>query len=251
MAIISLIGSKGGVGTSLVATNIGAVLAGKGSVVLIDLHPGSGTDDLLLDSSADKDWSDLLTVLNELQRKHIDLATSEHSSGLRLISGPESWQESGDPESILKLVRSVAEHFDFCIVDLPGGLSAANQAVLATSDVTLLITTADPPALRCAKRFADGLKPEAADRIGLVINQINRQHPLTPGQIAESLNMHLLATLPPDPRAIGYQIHFGQVCVMDPSSMFGRATRELAERLRQSAAGRLRTAQSSNRGGES
>ncbi len=49
--IIGVFSAKGGVGKSLVATNLGAVLAAGKSLpcTLIDLNAGLGGDDLLLD----------------------------------------------------------------------------------------------------------------------------------------------------------------------------------------------------------
>jgi hypothetical protein len=46
----------------------------------------------------------------------------------------------------------------------------------------------------------------------------------------------LLAALPPDPRAVGYQVNFGQVCALDNRSAFGRAVSQLAGRLIRAAA---------------
>ncbi|MDF1499376.1 MAG: AAA family ATPase [Anaerolineales bacterium] len=249
MAIVAVIGSKGGVGTSLIATNLGCSLAGPGSSLLVDLHAGNGVDDLLLDSSAEKTWLELFPVLNELQSKHVDLATSTHSSGLKLMRGPEGWNPVAGSEDARKLIRALDDLFDWCLIDLPPGLSLANQALLAISDAILLVTSADPPALRGALRFATALPSGSADRVGLVVDQINRQHPSTASQIAESLGMPLLAALPPDPRAVGYQIHFGRACVLDRASPFGRGIRALAGRLQKSAGGQIRARISADAGG--
>ncbi len=234
MTIISLVGSKGGVGTSLVATNLGTALAESVSVVLVDLHTGTGVNDLLLDSSADKSWGDLLPVLGELKPKHIELATSSHSSGLKLMRGPENTVPVDQTDRLARLIGALANHFEWCLVDLSTGLTATNQSLFAISDAILLVTSADPPALRSAKRLLAALSPQEADRVGLVLNQINRQHPSTAGQIADSLDVPLLISIPPDPRAVGYQIHFGRACVLDRASSFGRAVRSLAARLRKS-----------------
>jgi hypothetical protein len=41
----------------------------------------------------------------------------------------------------------------------------------------------------------------------------------------------LLAALPVDPDAVGRQVNFGQPCVSDPQSQYGRSVAQLAERL--------------------
>jgi septum formation inhibitor-activating ATPase MinD len=75
-----------------------------------------------------------------------------------------------------------------------------------------------------------------------VVNQINSQHPLAPERLADALEIPLIAALPPDPRAIGYQVNFGEPCVAQHGSHFGRGIMRLAQRLRQDAA-RLTSAQ--------
>lgn len=249
MAIVSVIGSKGGVGTSLVATNLGSALATNASTLLVDLNVGTGVDDLLLDLSAGKSWANLLAVLDELQPRHIEFATIDHSSGLKLLPGPAQAVPVENLDRLSGLIKALSGHFDWCLVDLAPGLSATNQELFSIADAILLVTSADPPALRSSKRFLAGLSPETIDRVALVINQINRQHPSTAGQIAGSLDLPLLISLPPDPGAIGYQVHFGWACVLDPSSAFGRGVRSLAARLQKSA-GNLTSVADPRRQGE-
>lgn len=241
MALLSIIGSKGGVGTSLVATNLGCALAHhKESTLLIDFHVGVGVDDLLIGSSVQKDWGELFAVLDELKPKHVDLTTGEHPCGLQFMQGPERETPVEVISGFPKLVRAVSSNFRWCLVDLPVELSLASKDVLSSSDVVLLITTTDPPALRCADRFAERLPGNVSTRTGVVINQIARQHPSTPERIAASLGLPLLASLPPDPYSIGRQVHFGQTCALDRESSFGRGIRRLARRLEKSSEGMSR-----------
>ena len=235
MAVLSIIGSKGGVGTSLVATNLGCALANSGSTLLIDAKTGNGVDDLLLDSVSSKSWTDLIPVRSELLPRHIDLATSDHPAGLKILCGPAGWQFTGDDAEFRDLVRALSERFDWCLIDMALHGRASEQGTFSISDVIILVTSADPPALRSARRFLNLIPAHSRERVGLVINQINKHHPSTPGQIADSLHLPLLASLPPDTRSVGYQVHFGRACVLDPASPFGGSIHALGTRLRKSA----------------
>ena len=86
--VIGVFSAKGGVGKSLVASNLGAAFAGlhKLPTALIDLSPGLGNADLLLDVEPERTWADLLPVMEGLNARHLELAVTEHASGLRLLA---------------------------------------------------------------------------------------------------------------------------------------------------------------------
>jgi pilus assembly protein CpaE len=228
---ISVLSSKGGTGASLLATNLGVCLAGTAECVLVDLHLGAGYDDLLLDLSTERSWADLLHVAEELTPRHLELTLAVHESGLKLLGAPEGIPDGPDQTRTLKLLRVLGERFPWLVVDMPAGLDGTSRAVVDISDVILLVSTADPPALRAARRTLAVFPDDVCERCGLVLNQITRRHPAAPREIAASLGVKLLAALPPDPRAVGYQVNFGRPCVLDSRSALGRAVAVLARRL--------------------
>jgi len=62
--VIGIFSAKGGVGKTILATNL-AVALGVGhhrKTVLIDLNQGLGTADLLLDLEPENSWQDLIPV---------------------------------------------------------------------------------------------------------------------------------------------------------------------------------------------
>jgi Flp pilus assembly CpaE family ATPase len=85
----------------------------------------------------------------------------------------------------------------------------------------------------------ESLSEETRSRCALVFNQFTRAHPAHPPTVAASLGCPLAATLPVDPRAVGFQVSFGRPCVLDRNSRFGRGVARLAH----SQAARLRPRQ--------
>lgn len=229
--MISVLSSKGGAGASLLATNLGVCLAGNAACVLVDLHPGTGCDDLLLDLSTERSWANLLHVAEELTPRHLELTLAAHKTGMKLLGAPESMLDTPDKRRTLALLRALGERFPWLVLDLPTGLDEISRAAVHLSDVILLVSTADPSALRGAQRTLAALPEEVCERTGLVLNQITRRHPAAPREVAASLGVKLLAALPPDPRAVGYQVNFGRPCVLDQRSALGRAIVLLARRL--------------------
>lgn len=232
MTVLSVLSARGGSGASIVATNLGILLADQGEALLVDLHPGLGYDDLLLDLRPQKTWEELLPVAPEITPHHLTLASSVHSSGLRLLGAPHRWLDEGEGDQMVKMLMSLSDHVGWLILDVPAGLGPYTTHALQITDVIILVATPDPPALRSASRMIDTLPTNFREKIGLVINQITRRHPAKPREVADSLGLPLLAALPPDPRGVGYQVNFGQPCVQDPRSRLGQAIRLLARRIR-------------------
>lgn len=239
MPVLGVLGSKGGTGASLVATNLAIALTFEGKVLLVDLHFHLAYDDLLLDLKPSKSWADLLPVADELTERHLELSLTEHASGLKLLAAPET-RPAMDAELLkrgilLELLRGLKDRFDWTVVDLPLGIVPPTDQILEITDALLLIITGDLPALRNARRTLKNLPAELRANTFLVVNQLGRGHPVDPQKVAEALELDLIAALPPDPRAVGYQVSFGTPLALDSRSPLGRKimqmTADLLERL--------------------
>ena len=235
MGLLTVFSAKGGCGASLVATNLAIALARSAPTLLVDLHGQEGTDDLLLDLRPSHAWPELLPVASELTEQHIDLVACRHAEGLVFLAAPAA--SSGGPlldGRTRVLLEALAKRYAWVVVDAP---SAAWSPVVAEgSDSILLVTTSDPPALRCARRLLQSRPPSAQGHIGLVLSQISRGQPASASEVAASLDCPLLAAIPVDPRGVGYQVNFGRPCALDRQSSLGRAMTALARRVSASGA---------------
>jgi pilus assembly protein CpaE len=231
MSIIAILSAKGGVGASLLATNLGCALAGHGSTALYDLHPGTGIDDVLLDLVPKHTWSELIHVAQEVRQRHLEIAATRHNSGLQLYAAPEKSLLDLPPESLASIIKAMANQSEWLLLDLPLRWMPFFDSHLAMIDQFALVATADPLALRSTRRVLDELPVSVTERTGLVLNQYTARHPTKPRAIAEALHLNLLATLPHDGRAIGFQVNFGRPCVLDPRSGYGRTVSAFASRL--------------------
>ena len=249
MAIVSLLGTKGGCGVSLLAANLGVALAVKESCLLIDLNPLLGSDDLLLDLPIEKSWFDMLPVGGELTQHHLDLATACHSSGLRLLGAPEQRGGRVKQGDLVRLLKGLRELFAWTLLDVPAMNLDVSPAAFSATDFLILVSTVDPQPLRSLKRLVAGLPHEFREKTGLVFNQALQGHPALPKATAASLGLPLLAVLPFDPRGVGMQVNFGYPCVADARSTYGRAVKQLAFRLVDIET-RIRTEQATAREGE-
>lgn len=231
MPLVTLVSPKGGVGATLVAVNLAMALAARATSVLVDFHLWGGDADLHLDLNPQKDWTDLLSVANELTDRHLELALTPHPGGLVLLAAPEGPRTRLQIESAGDLLASLSSRFDWLVVDCPTGVEKLTTGAIERSDMTLIVTTADPPALRRSAWVRAALRSLFPGRLGLVVNQMNHTHPVNPGNLADSLDVKLLAVLSTDPLHVGYQINFGQPAVLARGSRLGREIKAMAHRL--------------------
>lgn len=236
--IVGIFSAKGGVGKSLIASNLGAVFATTQQIptLLVDLSAGLGCADLLLDVTAERTWADLLPVMDELMPQHLDLAVTRHASGLHLLACPEvpDAQAEFTRPALEALLAALRQEYALIVLDVPAGMGVINVSAFHLADLRLVLLTADAPALRATQRYlgclARGEKP-----IGLVLNQYGRGAPVSPREIGEHLDGPLYAILPVDASAAWANIGYGQPCALKQKRGLGAALRGLAKTILKTA----------------
>jgi DNA-binding response OmpR family regulator len=144
--IITLIGARGGVGTSTVTTNVSVALADKGhSILLVDLSPSfSNLADMMgltVEHSAAGLFKGTGGVISSSAIKEI---TVDHSSGIKLLWADVFPEEYGSMsrENVDTLMQETGNLSDFVIVDVPASPSDHAVAALTAADTIVLIAGA-------------------------------------------------------------------------------------------------------------
>lgn len=232
--VIGIFSAKGGVGKSLLVTNLGVALAAghKQSVVVIDLNPGMGTADLLLDLDPERSWADLLPVMDELTSQHIRLAVAEYRPGLDFLACPprQVGDHILDHEALKAFLTAFREEYELVLLDTPSGGGEMNRAAFVLSDIQLIVLTPDAPALRATSRYIKSM-PEGERMTALVINQHSPGAAIKPEEIADHLQKQLYAVLPVDPSGVWANVSYGQPCVLRKSSRLGKSIQKLSTKL--------------------
>lgn len=231
MTIIAVMSAKGGVGVSLIASNLALALQELGPCLLFDLQDALHYDDLLLNLEASCSWTDLLPVSAELKTSHIELATATHSSGLSYLKGSMVFAGNITVQSILELLQHLAANFTWLVIDCPKGAHSWTLAALTVCQLSLLVTTPDPPALRATARFLGVVNRADRSKMRLIVNQIYRNHPARVLNIADRMDCRMLIELPIDCPAIAEQVHFGRGISTNGQTPFANAIDQLAKKI--------------------
>jgi pilus assembly protein CpaE len=231
MPVVAVLGAKGGVGASLVATNLALALNQDGSAMLVDLGTWSPSADLLLDLAPARSWADLLPVAGELTGRHMDLAAVSHKSGLRFLAAPPAPPPDLPADSMVRLVGGLRSRFGWIVLDIQSPVIDLVIPALRETDAALVVLTPDPPAIRGAGGLLQALPPAPRSNVGVVVNQVSQFHPVDPQVIARSLGRPLVGVLPRDSRAIGEQVNFGRAAVLGHDSRFAGQIQKMAGML--------------------
>jgi MinD-like ATPase involved in chromosome partitioning or flagellar assembly len=176
--LIALFNPKGGVGKTMIATNLSAMLVHKGHRVLLidgDTVTGHVSISLGMDGvpTVVDTWRDELEGGPNVP--FFDLA-SAHPSGLRVLplSSSPIQTEILDPDRVAMAITVARRSVDFVIVDLHPSYSALNRAVLDKAERILVPVTPDLPAIRAVMKLRDvAAELGMRDRMSLIVNRFN------------------------------------------------------------------------------
>ncbi|MDE3041034.1 MAG: P-loop NTPase, partial [Nitrospirota bacterium] len=203
--VVSVIGARGGVGTSTVATNLATSVqqaSQRESAALVDLDLHGGDLGLFLDLHASQGLKHLSKDISRLDETIIRSSLAQHSSGLHLLtSGYEGFDEvaptTGSTMRVIGLLRSMHRHV---FVDCGHVLESAVKEALDCSDQIIVVTTLSLPTIRRTKRLLEALGAwqYQAGKVLVVVNRyVNDQKELL-SETEDMLGLRMAGLIPND-----------------------------------------------------
>ena len=229
--------TKGGVGKSVVATNLSVVLATRnpGRVCLVDADLQFGDDAVLLGVPPQHTSADAAEVVDTIDTQLMDgfLATHEASS-LRVLCAPvePAAGERITPEQMIGMIRVLRTMFDYVVVDMPPHFDDVVLALLEEADEVLLIASLDIPSIKNLKVGIQTLDllSVAGSKLHLVMNRANARVHLDISDVERALGVTAEFRIPSD-IAIPQSVNRGVPVVLDkPRAPAAIALRALADR---------------------
>ena len=244
--IITFMGAKGGAGTTTVALNVAAALAGKWRVILVELHGELGSLPLYFQAHRSvQDLGDFLAAPDRsdeipLRKLESRLWPIKNVPGLQVLFGSRNQKTSnsldaGDATGILALAAEIA---DYVVVDLPASVSETNRAVLENSDCLALVVEREPLSVQAAKLILGRVDSWKAAKLtigAVILNRAALVSPMAFAEIDAELQVTTLGVIPPaaDLCAAAQHAHTPMV-THDVDSLASAALRELAREIESS-----------------
>ncbi len=219
--MIAVFSSKGGCGTSFIATNLAAAL--NAPTMLVDLNLQAG--DLPLFLGVEPKYSIADMVENRVRMDDSLLASyvTPHSSKLSLLAAPREADSADDikPEHVFEALERVRESYDYVVLDPQHTFDSITLAALDQADDIVLVLTLDIPSIRSAQRAL-----EIFDRLGyprkkvrIVVNRWSKQIDLDLQQVERFLKEKVTGFVTSDYQTAVTSINLGQPLVQsEPTS---------------------------------
>ncbi|HEX4900195.1 MAG TPA: AAA family ATPase [Pyrinomonadaceae bacterium] len=213
--MIAVFSSKGGCGTSFLATNIAACSGAP--TILVDLNLQAGDLPLFLGVNPKYSFADMAENRNRLDDELIKSFATPYSSNLSLLAAPREADSADEiePEHVFDVLQRLRESYEYVVLDPQHTFDSITLAALDQSDEILLVLSLDIPAIRSTQRAL-----EIFDRLGyprkkirIVVNRWSKQIDLDLQQVEKFLGEPVIGFVPSDYQTAVSSINLGQPLV--------------------------------------
>ena len=235
--IISIFSNKGGIGKTSLATNLALELSKitKENIALIDLNFQMGDITTFLDLKPSFNISYMLENLDKINETFL-LSTLERykKTSLYVLADPPYFKQADNiqPRQITKLFNTLKETFSYIIVDAEASFEGKNIAALDNSDLVLLVSVANLPALRNTQRCLELFEKLGYDKekVKIIINRYMENDEIKEADIEKVLSKKIYWKIPNNYFAIMTAINKGiPVSEINDSTNIARSYKDLAQ----------------------
>jgi pilus assembly protein CpaE len=208
--VVTVFGTKGGTGKTLVATNLAIDAAKSGlTTVLFDANAWFGDCAAFLRLRPQRTIADLAGILGPIDESALGSALAAHESGLRVLAAPADPLDAHKLEGslIARVIEGLKRSFDLVVVDTGAALDEFTVAALAQSDLSYLVTSLELPAIKDAKLTLAMFKnfDLHSENVRVILNRANSKVGFPPDEVGKALGRRVAIELPSDiavPRAV-------------------------------------------------
>ena len=232
--LIAVLSGKGGTGKTSVCAAVSTALAQMGNRVLaIDCDMGLQNLDISLGLSD----SGALSFLDVCEGGYrLDQAAKHHHfETLSFLTAPlNRTAESVDPDAFRAMMRAARGEFDYIFLDAPAGIDGGFSLAAKFADRCLIVTGADPAAMRDAARAAQRLELMGKTDVRLIVNRVSRKlfstMSVTVDDVMDTAGLPLIGVVPEDPN-VTLAAAFGVPLISYTTRGAAKACEAIARRL--------------------
>lgn len=232
--LIAVLSGKGGTGKTSLCAGIASALAEAGRQVLcIDCDVGLRNLDISLG------LSELGTLsFQEVSEGGYSLTQATRHPALEnlfFLTAPMNCSaENVDAGAFSDMLRLARGRFEYIFLDAPAGVDAGFRLAAQFADRVLLVTGADPAAVRDAGRAGELLELMGKTEVRLIVNRVDRRMvdamALTVDDIMDRAGLPLMGVVPED-SSVPLAAAFSRPLIFQTRKGAAAACRRIAKRL--------------------
>lgn len=211
--VITIFGTKGGVGKSVICTNLAVAAAReyRSRVGLLDLDIQFGDISIMMNLNPRKT---LAEMAQEVGDPGVDLLEQYlyERNGVHILAAPNKPElaelvTAPQVKNILSLSQRV---FDYTFIDTPSFIDDTTLVALESSDLILLVITLELPAIKNIRKGIEVLRSlQLLDRARLILNRSSGVAGIEPEDVERVLDMKINAEVPSDGKLVVNSINQG------------------------------------------
>ena len=235
--VISVTGSKGGVGTTTVAVNLAVTMAKTHpslNIALMDMNTLFGEIPMFLDMSPKFTWADITKDIHRLDPVFLENVLARHSSGVQVLPSPTYLNKahSPTPQIMETLLNQLKMLFDWVIIDMGQSTDDAVMQALQMSDSLLLISIQSLPCLTNTNRLLKSYEQSGLinkERVHVVLNRYLKKNDISLDGVKKGIDKNLSWIFPNDYITTMSAINHGKTLMeIAPKSTISKSYQGLA-----------------------
>ncbi|MGA8016152.1 MAG: P-loop NTPase, partial [Candidatus Dormiibacterota bacterium] len=204
--LVVVFSGKGGVGKSLIATNLAVALAADGGrAALVDLDLQFGDVGVMLHTEGHPTAIDSLAQQGEqVEAEFIEEVMATGPAGVRALLAPASpeFADLVNTANLRAILRELAKGYDHVVVDTPAHLEERNLEALEMADQIIVVSSYNLASIKDTKVSLKLLQSLgiAKERLCVVLNQTHAKVGFPRSEVEENLRFRVVTALPFDPK---------------------------------------------------
>ncbi len=237
--IVTVYSPKGGTGCTTLAVNLALTLNNTDTrVALVDGNLQFGDVAVFVNEQGKNTVLDLAPRAEELDPEIVEEVMVKHpASGLHVLAAPSrpEYAEKISSSQFSKLLEYLSRLYAYVIVDTAPLLTDVTLATIDVSDLIILVTTQDIPAIKNCRLFLDLLQTLGIERerVLFIMNRFDKRINITPERVAENLKQEVVLAIPFDEQTVVKAVNRGIPFVLENKNQpVARGVFSLAESVR-------------------
>jgi pilus assembly protein CpaE len=236
--VIVVYSPRGGVGRTMVATNLALALQTEDTpTVIVDASLQFGDVSACLNLQTRNSLIDLVEQAAELDAELVDRIAIHHPSGMKVIAAPARPEqaEAVQGAQISKVIRFLTTIFHYVVIDTNSALNESTIGVIDASDIVVLIGAPDLPTIKNLRMFFDlgealNLTPQ---KLVLIMNRMDKRYGISAEKVADLLKQPIIAQIPLDDRVVPLSTNNGEPFILqDRTKPVARAILEMTQAVK-------------------
>ena len=234
--VVTVLSMKGGVGKTVVSTNLAVALARLGkSVALVDLDLQFGDVGIMLGLEPTQTIVGAVQSGERLDAEMLRGFLVEHSSGVRVLLAPTLPEDAEivTASRIDRIIGLLVTMFDYVVIDTPPTLDEAVLTALDRSDRVLVVTMMDVASVKNSRVSLQKLRQLGynGSLVDIMLNRADSKVYLKAEEVEAAIGMPIKYRLPSDLQ-IPRSVNKGVPVVLDaPRSHPARVLEETAKAI--------------------